>query len=516
MPLGQPRGARRRHAPRAGVRLRPRLPEPAVTRRQRPTPAAAPPIAGNRNFRLLWFGEGVSVLGSMTTSVVVPLVAVTAFDAGAGLDGAAHRRRLAALAAHRPAGRRLGRPRRRPPGHDRRRPRGRRGHRVGAGRVGARPAHPPPPRARRAGGRHRVGVPAHRLPPARAPHRRPSRPRAARTPGVVGTESAMQVRRARAWAACSSPSVSAAYAVRGRRGVLPRSRRSACTGWTRARMVARPPAPAHREPLRREVATGIRVVLHDPLPALLHPPGRRRELRAHRLLRAARALPRARPRPRPRRGSAPCCRPAASAGWSAPASPRRASARLGDARAMVVLQVAVRPTAPAHRAGPAGRARGARAARPRPGRCRAWWRANVHPRHLPDALHPAAAARPHHLDVVTGQLRHHAAGRSRRRLARACTSGCARRSRRWPCSTRHPPFAPLFGPYGRMRDLPDSADGDVEQRVDGHGEEQDRHVGDREVEQPHRLQRRAGGAALGGPEQAVRLERGTARRPAPR
>ncbi len=36
------------------------------------SPAPAPPIAGNRNFRLLWVGEGVSVLGSMTTSVVVP------------------------------------------------------------------------------------------------------------------------------------------------------------------------------------------------------------------------------------------------------------------------------------------------------------------------------------------------------------------------------------------------------------------------------------------------------------
>lgn len=45
-------------------------------------PAPAPPIAGNRNFRLLWVGEGVSVLGSMTTSVVVPLVAVTVFGAG--------------------------------------------------------------------------------------------------------------------------------------------------------------------------------------------------------------------------------------------------------------------------------------------------------------------------------------------------------------------------------------------------------------------------------------------------
>lgn len=41
-----------------------------------------PPLARNRNFRLLWAGEGVSVLGSITTTVIFPLVAVTQFDAG--------------------------------------------------------------------------------------------------------------------------------------------------------------------------------------------------------------------------------------------------------------------------------------------------------------------------------------------------------------------------------------------------------------------------------------------------
>ncbi len=40
------------------------------------------PLARNASFRLLWFGEGVSVLGAMTTTVVVPLVAVTVFGAG--------------------------------------------------------------------------------------------------------------------------------------------------------------------------------------------------------------------------------------------------------------------------------------------------------------------------------------------------------------------------------------------------------------------------------------------------
>jgi len=41
-----------------------------------------PALARNRNFRLLWAGEGVSVLGSMTTTVIFPLMAVTQFDAG--------------------------------------------------------------------------------------------------------------------------------------------------------------------------------------------------------------------------------------------------------------------------------------------------------------------------------------------------------------------------------------------------------------------------------------------------
>ncbi|MFC7488855.1 MFS transporter [Knoellia sp. CPCC 206453] len=44
--------------------------------------APQPTLARNRNFRLLWVGEGVSVLGSMTTTVIFPLIAVTQFDAG--------------------------------------------------------------------------------------------------------------------------------------------------------------------------------------------------------------------------------------------------------------------------------------------------------------------------------------------------------------------------------------------------------------------------------------------------
>ncbi|KGN32579.1 arabinose ABC transporter permease [Knoellia sinensis KCTC 19936] len=44
--------------------------------------ATTPPPGLGHNFRLLWAGEGISVLGSMTTTVVFPLIAVTQFDAG--------------------------------------------------------------------------------------------------------------------------------------------------------------------------------------------------------------------------------------------------------------------------------------------------------------------------------------------------------------------------------------------------------------------------------------------------
>jgi predicted MFS family arabinose efflux permease len=50
--------------------------------------APPPPLARNRNFSLLWFGEGVSVLGNATTSVLLPLLAVVGFDAGPGWMGA--------------------------------------------------------------------------------------------------------------------------------------------------------------------------------------------------------------------------------------------------------------------------------------------------------------------------------------------------------------------------------------------------------------------------------------------
>lgn len=46
------------------------------------------PLGRNTGFRLLWVGEGVSVLGNATTSVLLPLLAVLTFDAGPGWMGA--------------------------------------------------------------------------------------------------------------------------------------------------------------------------------------------------------------------------------------------------------------------------------------------------------------------------------------------------------------------------------------------------------------------------------------------
>lgn len=47
----------------------------------RRAPVVAPPLRSNRQFSLLWFGEGVSVLGAMTSTVVLPLLAVDHFHA---------------------------------------------------------------------------------------------------------------------------------------------------------------------------------------------------------------------------------------------------------------------------------------------------------------------------------------------------------------------------------------------------------------------------------------------------
>ncbi|MGH3746847.1 MAG: MFS transporter [Micromonosporaceae bacterium] len=55
------------------------------------TPAA--PVAAhtalrhNRDFNLLWFGEGVSLLGNATSTILLPLLAITALDAGPAVMG---------------------------------------------------------------------------------------------------------------------------------------------------------------------------------------------------------------------------------------------------------------------------------------------------------------------------------------------------------------------------------------------------------------------------------------------
>lgn len=49
----------------------------------RSVPVAPSPLRRNRGFVLLWFGEGVSVLGAMASTVVLPLIAVDRFHATA-------------------------------------------------------------------------------------------------------------------------------------------------------------------------------------------------------------------------------------------------------------------------------------------------------------------------------------------------------------------------------------------------------------------------------------------------
>lgn len=54
-----------------------------------PTPVTeAPPLGQNRSFTLFWFGEGISLLGNATTAVLLPLLAVVDYGAGAGWMGA--------------------------------------------------------------------------------------------------------------------------------------------------------------------------------------------------------------------------------------------------------------------------------------------------------------------------------------------------------------------------------------------------------------------------------------------
>ena len=59
-----------------------------ITRTPDAVPRIPPTLLRNRQFTLLWFGEGVSVLGNATTAVLLPLLAVVGFGAGPGWMGA--------------------------------------------------------------------------------------------------------------------------------------------------------------------------------------------------------------------------------------------------------------------------------------------------------------------------------------------------------------------------------------------------------------------------------------------
>jgi predicted MFS family arabinose efflux permease len=109
-------------------------------------------------------------------------------------------------------------------------------------------------------------------------------------------------------------------------------------------LVPGPPAPTHREPLRREVATGIRVVFHDPFLRFFTLQGGIANfaltgyytLLVLFLVRDLDLDP----------GRVGAVLAAGSVGGLVGAGiARRASARWGDARAMVVLQVAAGPPA---------------------------------------------------------------------------------------------------------------------------------------------------------------------------
>ncbi|HET7821279.1 MAG TPA: MFS transporter, partial [Ornithinibacter sp.] len=223
-------------------------------------PPVAPPIAGNRNFRLLWFGEGISVLGSMTTAVVVPLVAVTAFDAGAAwmglLTAAAW---LPWLVVGLPAGAWVDR-------SDARRV-------MIAADLGAAVSIGSVPVAWALGvltlphlvvaalgvGTASVFLRTAYLP--LVPRLVAPGDLATANARLVGTESAMQVVGPGLGGALVAVA-SAAYAVVA--DVLSFLVSALCLHlMDRSRLVPAPP-PERREPLRREVATGIRVVARDP------------------------------------------------------------------------------------------------------------------------------------------------------------------------------------------------------------------------------------------------------------
>jgi MFS family permease len=223
-------------------------------------PVVTPPIAGSGNFRLLWFGEGVSVLGSMTTAVVVPLVAVTVFGAGAAWMGVLTTAAwLPWLVVGLPAGAWIDRA-------DARRV-------MIAADLGAAASIGSVPVAWAFGvltlphlvvaalgvGTASVFLRAAYLP--LLPRVVGPSDLAVANARLVGTESAMQVVGPGLGGALVAV-VSAAYAVVV--DVLSFLVSALCLHLMDRRRLVPPAPPERREPLRREVATGIRVVAHDP------------------------------------------------------------------------------------------------------------------------------------------------------------------------------------------------------------------------------------------------------------
>jgi MFS family permease len=304
------------------------------------TPQVAPPIVGNRNFRLLWFGEGVSVLGSMTTAVVVPLVAVTAFDAGAAwmglLTAAAW---LPWLVVGLPAGAWIDRA-------DARRV-------MIAADLGAAAAIGSVPVAWALGVLtlpHLVGA-ALGVGTASVFLRAAYLPLLPRVVGpddlatanarLVGTESAMQVVGPGLGGALVAIA-SAAYAVVV--DVLSFLVSAVCLHrMDRSRLVA-PSPPERREPLRREVATGIRVVARDPYLRFFTLQGGASNF-ALTGYAALLVLFLVRDLDLDPRGVGIVMSAGSIGGLVGASVARRAVARLGDARAMVALQVASGPPA---------------------------------------------------------------------------------------------------------------------------------------------------------------------------
>ena len=304
------------------------------------TSPAPPPLPGNRNFHLLWLGEGVSVLGSMTTSVVVPLVAVTVFGAGPAwmglLTAAAW---LPWLVIGLPVGAWVDR-------SDARRV-------MVAADLGAALAIGSVPVAWALGvltlphlalATLGVGAASVLLRTAYLP----LVPRVVAGPDLeaanarlLGTESAMQVV-GPALGGVLVAVLSAAYAVV--LDVVSFLVSAVCLTRMDHRHLVPASAPAHREPLRREVTTGIRVVGHDPFLRFFTLQGGVANfaltgystLLVLFLVRDLDLAP----------GRVGLVLAAGSVGGLAGAAVARgASARLGDARAMVVLQVGLAPPA---------------------------------------------------------------------------------------------------------------------------------------------------------------------------